>query len=189
MTIPQYTRKNTHAFDQGLAINVGLKAAIVYNHVRYWIDMNVRNQKSLKHGRVWMYETQEDMASFFGYLSEKEVRESLQLLYERGFLDRDRLADNPFDRTWWYAIPLEKGQENQISNSCYMELTHNGIEYKLIFGHPNDMLRDKNISWESKGYLSSLVNLPDEIEFSLHVIAELIHFGYLVEVVNENPGS
>lgn len=119
MTIPQYARKNLHAFDQSLAINVGLKAAIVYQHVRYWIDINVRNIKSIKNGRVWMYETQEDMASFFGYLSEKEVREALQLLYEQGLLDRDRLADNPFDRTWWYALPLEKGQEIKNSNSCY----------------------------------------------------------------------
>jgi hypothetical protein len=75
------------------------------------------------------------------------------------------------------------------SEYCYGYLTHKGKEYRLVFGHPYDMLRDQNISWEAKGYLSSLVNLPDDIEFSLYVISELIQFGYLVEVANENPAT
>jgi hypothetical protein len=52
------------------------------------------------------------------------------------------------------------------------------------------MLRDKNISWEAKGYLSYIFYLDgSEIEFSPFVLAELVHFGYLVEVNNENSGT
>ncbi len=65
---------------------------------------------------------------------------------------------------------------------CYAELIHNGKEYRVIFGHPYHMLRDKNLSWEAKGYLSSLVNLPDQVEFSPNVIDELIQYGYMLEV-------
>jgi hypothetical protein len=71
------------------------------------------------------------------------------------------------------------------SKYCYGYLNHNSIEYKIEFGHPYDMLRDKNLSWEAKGYLSFIVNLEGEIEFSLKVIDELIQFGYLVEVRND----
>lgn len=119
MTVPSYTRKNIHAFDQALAIKLGLKPAIVYQHVKYWLDVNVKNERSWKKGRVWMYETQEDMAEFFGYLSKKEVRESLELLNKEGYLDREKLSENHFDQTWWYALPTEKPQENINSNSSY----------------------------------------------------------------------
>ncbi len=119
MTAPTYSRKNVHAFDQALAIKIGLKPAIVYNHVKYWIDVNVKNERSWKNGRVWMYQTQEDMADFFGYLSKKEVRESLELLHKEGYLDREKLSDNHFDQVWWYALPVEKSQEPRNSNSIY----------------------------------------------------------------------
>ena len=68
------------------------------------------------------------------------------------------------------------------SKHLYASLTYDKKEYKLIFGHPYDMLRDKNISWEAKGYLSFIVNLSDELDFPDHIIIELIEVGYLVEV-------
>ena len=68
---------------------------------------------------------------------------------------------------------------------CYGHLTHNQKQYMLIFGHPYEMLTDKNISWEAKGYLCHLTVLPDEISLSLPVISELIKFGYLVEEDHE----
>lgn len=67
---------------------------------------------------------------------------------------------------------------------CYGHVTYKKKKYKLYFGHPNQMLRDENISWESKGYLSSAVMLPDPINAPLRIIREWIKFGYLVEVEN-----
>lgn len=67
----------------------------------------------------------------------------------------------------------------------YGVLSHNGLEYNLIFGLPNDMLRDEKLSWESKGYLSYVAFVGEEIEVSINIIDELIHLGYLVEVKND----
>lgn len=70
----------------------------------------------------------------------------------------------------------------RAKNLKYGELSYKGNKYNLIFGHPIDMLKDNNISWETKGYLSYIASIDEEIELSAYVTAELIHFGYLKEV-------
>ncbi len=63
---------------------------------------------------------------------------------------------------------------------CYGKITFEGIEYDLLFSHPQNMLTDPNISWESKGCLSHIMFLDEDIDLPLYVIAELMHWGYLV---------
>jgi len=61
-------------------------------------------------------------------------------------------------------------------------IRHDEKEYQLISKHPYNLLKDANISWESKGCLSYLMLLEDEIDLPISVIKNLIEAGYLVEV-------
>ncbi len=65
----------------------------------------------------------------------------------------------------------------------YASTNHEGMQYKIIFGHPTHMLEDENISWEAKGYLSYIAFLPSDMDLPDHIVDELIEYGYLVEVV------
>lgn len=67
----------------------------------------------------------------------------------------------------------------------YGFIIHKKIKYNLIFGHPFHMLKDKNISWKAKGYLSHLVFLYEEIDLPSSIISELIKLGYLQEAKDE----
>ncbi len=75
--------------------------------------------------------------------------------------------------------------ERSKSLHCYGKINSNGITYKIIIGHPYDMLKDEYLSWESKGYLSYIIFIekPEKPEtLPIHILNELKEFGYLVEV-------
>lgn len=67
----------------------------------------------------------------------------------------------------------------------YGLLDYSGKEYQIIFSNPMSMLVDKNLSWDSKGYLSHIAfvgDMVDEIDMPDHIIEELIRLEYLIEV-------
>jgi hypothetical protein len=94
----------SHSFDVGIASQLGINAAIVYNHILYWLRINKAKNSNQKENRTWMYETLDQMAEFLGYLSSKQVRTAVNLLVEAGILIEGNFNQNKFDRTTWYAI-------------------------------------------------------------------------------------
>lgn len=93
------------SFDQGVAIECGINAAIIFNHIIYWLKQNARNPKCLIDDKIWMYDSQKEMASFFEFLSEKEVRNAIKILFDHGLIIKRKLCENHFDQTTWYSLP------------------------------------------------------------------------------------
>ena len=94
----------TLAFKKGIAKKCGVNAAIVFNHILYWLDYNSPNPASHREGKIWMYETQEAMAEFFGFLSEKEVRNAIKILVDEGLLLKAHFHDDGWTKTNWYTV-------------------------------------------------------------------------------------
>lgn len=63
----------------------------------------------------------------------------------------------------------------------YGSLTHEGIEYDLLIGHPENVLKDNRLSWESKGILSYILFISNDIDISDECIHDLMFSDYLVE--------
>src|SRR5580692_9601596 len=100
---------HNHSFDVGIARKLGLEAAIVYNHIIYWISINANKKDAeLIEGKYWMYEKQEDIADFLGYLSYDSVKRAIKILLESGLLIKGNFNKNPFDKTSWYTITNQK---------------------------------------------------------------------------------
>lgn len=96
---------HAHAFDVGIAKVVGLNAAVVFNHILYWLRINARKKDAEKHdGKYWMYETQKQMADFFEYLSEDDVCRAIKKLLDEGLIIKGNFNKTPFDKTSWYTI-------------------------------------------------------------------------------------
>jgi len=123
MTENQNTKKIisgfSHSFDTGIASELGLNAAIVFNNIIYWLRFNASKKNSeMIDGKYWMYETQKEMAESIGYLSEDEIFRSLKKLCENGLLLKNKLSSNPFDRKNYYTVAdqtLINGFKNKFS--------------------------------------------------------------------------
>lgn len=96
---------HSHSFDTGIAKHVGIEAAIVFNHIIYWLRINA-SKKDIEaiDGKYWMYETQKQMSDFFGYLSEDQVCRVIKKLFEAGLLIKGNYNKNKFDKTTWYTV-------------------------------------------------------------------------------------
>jgi hypothetical protein len=97
---------HSHSFDTGIAKSLGLHAAIVYNHIIYWICHNAHKKDAeLIDGKYWMYETQQQMADFLQYLTVDDVQKAVAKLLDSGLIIKNNFNKNSFDRTNWYSIP------------------------------------------------------------------------------------
>lgn len=105
----------TLSFDQGVAMECGVNAAIVLNHIIYWLKSNQkfkdRHPECIQEGKIWMYEKQEEMAEFFGFYSTKEVRDYIKILVDKGFLVKGNFNTNHFDKKNWYSLSDELFQK------------------------------------------------------------------------------
>jgi len=92
------------SFDVGIAKSCGINAAVVYNHILYWLRQNIRNPRCWHDERIWMYESLSKMSEFFDFLSEKEVRNAINILTEKNLIEKSNFNNNKFDRTCWYTV-------------------------------------------------------------------------------------
>jgi len=94
----------SHSFDVGVATELGLNCATVFNHIIYWLKINASKNYNFIDGKTWMYETQQQIADFLGYLTVDEVKKSIVKLLESGILIKGNHNKNPFDKTSWYTV-------------------------------------------------------------------------------------
>lgn len=114
----------TLSYNAGVADICGIHAGIVFNHILYWLRANAK-KKDVKiiDGHVWMYETQKEIAEFFGHLTEKEVRDAIKKLIDAGLIITRNLSKNKFDRTYSYSTSdpdlylREKGNSKNSSEA------------------------------------------------------------------------
>ncbi len=93
------------SFDQGIAQSLGVEAAIIFNHIVYWLRINAAKPNAqMIEEKYWMYETQSQMAEFFGFMIEETVNKYIKKLCDAGLIIKKCLSTNPFDRTYSYTV-------------------------------------------------------------------------------------
>ena len=110
-----------HSFDVNHAAIYGVHEAILIHHFQHWISVNKRLKRNLHDGRTWSYQTLDEIAAHFPYLSKSTIFEILERLClgkgrrskktELDFepvLIKGNYNKTPFDRTTWYAFANEE---------------------------------------------------------------------------------
>ena len=106
-----------HSFDIAIATKYGIQEALVIHHFQHWITINKRLQRNYHEGSYWSYQTLDEMAAHFPYLSKHELFEIIErlcngkgrrskkedLLYEP-VLKKSNFNQTKYDRTTWYAF-------------------------------------------------------------------------------------
>lgn len=118
-----------HSFDIHLAKQLGsVELAILVHHFAYWVDYNTRSKKNYHDGKFWTYQTIDEIANHFPYLSRKQVERYMKKLTDQNILVKGNYNKTKFDRTVWYTFSDEwsNRREKPISRNREMEKPESG---------------------------------------------------------------
>ena len=151
-----------HSFNVHIAKELGLNQSIIIQHLYYWHLRNEGNNKNFIDGRYWTYNSVNGFSKLFPYLSEKQIRYSLNVLKKDGYIITDNHNKVGYDRTLWYAL-TEKGLSLFVSSICQnvqMDLTKgtNGFVQK---GEP---IPDSNTNNNTNVKEKRISNISPKIE-------------------------
>jgi len=93
-----------HSFDVAIARECGLEAAIVFNHILYWLRANKVKGQNFYEGKTWMYDSYGKMAEFLDYLSPSRIKNAIKSLVDVGLLVKKQMKKKMMDHTNWYSV-------------------------------------------------------------------------------------
>lgn len=93
-----------HSFDINVAQKYGIAEAIILNHFAFWISKNKANNQNYHDGRYWTYNSIKAFSKLFPYLTENQLRRTLEKLKSEGLIITGNYNDSPYDRKLWYAL-------------------------------------------------------------------------------------
>jgi len=80
------TIRTSHAFNVEEAVKYGVEKAILLQHIRFWCVQNEGKKDSLHDGRVWMYQSVEDMHKHYPYWSTHKLHRMLKSMEDEGLI-------------------------------------------------------------------------------------------------------
>lgn len=101
--------------DQPITINrklakcLGLKEAVIFQQIHYWLEINKKTNNNFKEGRYWTYNSIKKWhENEFDFLSIRTVERTLKALEKEGLLICKTFNKMAGDKTKWYTIDYDK---------------------------------------------------------------------------------
>ena len=91
-------------FSGPLAKKYGTNEAVILYNLAFWIKRNTANQRNIRDGRAWTYNSQRALAEIFDFLTERQVFRILKKLEEAGAIIKGNYNTKKIDRTCWYTV-------------------------------------------------------------------------------------
>ncbi len=96
-----------HAFDDEVAVIVGVKGAILLNHLAWWVRKNEASGINFHDGYYWTYNTSDAYSKIFPFFSADVIRKELKNLEKAGYILSGCYNKLAMDRTKWYTLTDE----------------------------------------------------------------------------------
>ena len=96
-------------FDGDVAKDVGVKAAVLYWNIEWWVRKNEANGTNLHDGKYWTYNSREAFSRLFGFMSPDAIKRALKKLRDKGYIEMGEFNESPYDRTRWYTVKRTDG--------------------------------------------------------------------------------
>lgn len=93
-----------HSFNVRVAEKYGMAAAVIMEHLRFWIEKNKANERHYHDGMYWTYSSIKAFSELFPYLSAKQIRTTIDKLKEQGLIIVGTFNGSVYDKTKWYAL-------------------------------------------------------------------------------------
>lgn len=97
-------------FNPDLAVKLSVNAAVVFENVAYWCELNRERNENLHDGKNWVCLSIRELTETCPYISGRAIRFAIQKLVDAGLLVTGNYNERPFDKTLWYAL-TDKGME------------------------------------------------------------------------------
>ena len=94
-------------FSGPIAKKYGTNEAVILYNFAFWIKQNTANQRNVRDGRVWTYNSHRALSEIFDFLSERQIRHILKKLEEAGAIIKGNYNAKKMDHTCWYSISDE----------------------------------------------------------------------------------
>ena len=95
-----------------LACKVGINEAIILQQIHYWCENNRKTNRNFHDGRYWTYNTFDQWAEQFPWLTKRHIQNLFAKLEKSGYLISGNYNKMKMDRTKWYTLDYEKIKEN-----------------------------------------------------------------------------
>lgn len=105
-----------YSFDGDIASVVGVNAALLFECICFWLNINAKNNRNLVDKKHWVYMSVKSFSEKLPFLTESQIRTALDKLVSKGILVRDNHNRLPCDRTSWYTLS-DKVWEEMLMNS------------------------------------------------------------------------
>ena len=132
-----------HSFDIDLAAEIGIKEAVIFKNIAYWVLKNEANKKHFYDGNTWTYNSVKAFSEIFYYMSPKEIRNALSRLERSGLIVSGNYNSMKTDRTKWYAL-TDAGKSICQRGKYHLPESENGVDQKgkaipniNTYGNPN----------------------------------------------------
>lgn len=96
-----------YSFDGDIASVVGVNAALLFECICFWLNINIKNNRNLVDQKYWVYMSVENFTEKLPFLSKSQVRTALDKLLKMGVLIRDNYNRLSYDKTSWYTVSDE----------------------------------------------------------------------------------
>ena len=93
-------------FDPNIAMRYGVDGAVLLHSFAFWLQKNAANERNIRKGRVWTYNSGEALAKLFPFWTRRQIQRITRNLQEAGALLIEHLGDGR-DRTLWYSLSDE----------------------------------------------------------------------------------
>lgn len=101
------TQSETHCFNVLIAQRHGIKAAVLFQNLWFWVKKNSSEGRNIFKGCAWTYNTQEALSRQLPYLSQSQIQRELKRLEDAGLIVKGNFNTSQYNRTCWYTIGAE----------------------------------------------------------------------------------
>ena len=93
-----------HCFNIAIASKYGIKAAVLFQNLWFWVRKNSSEGRNIVDGRAWTYNTIESLSKQLPYLSTSAIQRELQKMEKARLIIKGNFNSTQFNRTCWYTI-------------------------------------------------------------------------------------
>ena len=117
---------NFHFFQTDIATQYGVNAAILLEHIGFWIEKNEANDTNYFDGTYWTFNSVRALCHMFPYMTDRAIRNALKRLIDEGLIITGNYNKSQYDRTLWYAL-TDKGKSCLHYRKIDLTFSQNGI--------------------------------------------------------------
>tara|TARA_R100001510_G_scaffold22585_1_gene19770 strand:+ start:1498 stop:2124 length:627 start_codon:yes stop_codon:yes gene_type:complete len=126
------TTNNCHAFVVSEAVEYGVDKAILLQHIRFWCNQNKGKETHEHNGRVYMYQSVQDMAKHYPYWSTYKIHRLLKSMEDDNLIVSGNFNKISYDRTKWYSINVHIAETQNGNNNIATPIPNTKQDTKLI---------------------------------------------------------